>query len=181
MSLHHYLQRVRRALDRGQARRGKKPPRCSSAWYRPKLEPLEVRLAPAGIDYVDFASKLLTQLGALQVTIQKTLDTAAQLPIVNKQLGDVDKAKVLVDSVLNPLKTAVGKLSSPKQSDIQNAVQGALDGLLGDTNGDKTRGEPNDVKVTPDSGPITSRVEIEVLLHQDLTASTASLNVDLGL
>src|SRR5713101_5088723 len=179
MSLRHHLQRVRRALGHGQARQDKKPPRCS-AWYRPKLELLEVRLAPT-IDYTTFASALYTQLTTVQSTIHDTLNTAAQLPIVNKQLGDVDKAKVLVDSVLTPLKTAVAALSAPAQKDIQNAIQGALGGLLGDTNGDGKPGQATDVLVTPATGAITDRVEIEVLLHQGTTLSTTALNVDLGL
>ncbi len=159
-----------RRPSRSSRRSAKRASSRSAAWYRPQLEQLEIRLAPA-IDYTAFAGSLATGLGGVQSAIQSGLDSAPNLPVIGNQVGSL--ASVLPGSVVSTLSDAVKGLSAPKQSDIQTAVAGAFGSLV--------VGGPGGVQVTPASGNIGDTVEIAVRLHKDVSAPTGNLNVNLGL
>ncbi len=146
-----------------------RPQARPTTWIRPRLERLEDRIAPA-IDYAAFAAGIDTGLKGVQSAIHSALDSVSNLPIIGSANQVSNLNNVLPDSVVNPLRDAVGGLSSPKPGDIQNAVAGAFGSLV--VNG------PAGVMVT---GDLVDVVEIEVHLHKDVSAPAGSLNVNLGL
>jgi hypothetical protein len=138
------------------------------------MEALEDRITPSF--YGDLAQAAYTQLSSAQSGITNKLN-AVDLPLIDGELGN--QATVLSNQVLAALRNELAATpANPQASDIQSEVAFALGGLLGDTNGDGTAGQPTDVLV---SGNLTSNVGIEVRLHQDLTVTSSNLNANLGL
>src|SRR5437588_9956173 len=121
MSFRHYLERVYRGLDRGQARQGKKPPR------RLFLEPLESRTL-LSVDFKNLADGLNVKLTGLDKSLD-TIGSLNKLPVINRQLKDIDAARKSIQYFQTKLHDTLDGLGSTGSSD--DAVKTALWDTLG--------------------------------------------------
>ncbi|MDB6153160.1 MAG: hypothetical protein JWL90_1613, partial [Chthoniobacteraceae bacterium] len=148
------------------------------------VEPLESRIAPAGLSFPQFANDISSKLTAIQTSVDSAVLVTSAIPIVG---SEVTKAAKLFDDFTAQLHSALTLLGNgPSDSQVQSAFFNVLFplNLLADNNGDAQINQSDVVISHAVPGSINERgayISIDLHLHRQALLVAGEKSFDIGL
>lgn len=158
--------------------------RAEQTFFRPRMESLENRLAPA-IDLLLVAQEINSVLGSVETALI-TIDSAAnKIPILDKALSDIPEVIDTIADVRAKLKNAV---ENSTLADLGPTIKQGIFNLIGpnssikilaDSNGDNVVTVADVQFVASTTGP--AGFEVKLNLFKSITVATTDLKFGFGI